>query len=413
MREIDGDNTRVQRAPADRISGVGDVTDPDGVSPDPDGWRPSRRRVLQLGAAATIAGGGALAAIACGGPARSPAPSAAGPGSGPIQAPAAPVGAGLIGKQIPGTDIDLPAIGLGTFQTFDAIPEEARAVRDDVLRRFWAAGGRVVDIAPQYGLAEENVARSAVADGFQNDLFVTNKVWATGDYLGDDSHAETSLNDSMQRLSRTAPIDVMQCHSLVNVDMIVAVLHAWKAEGRIRRLGVTHHDPAYFGPMATWIQTGDLDFVQTRYSIAERSAEQRILPLAADNGVAVTVNMPLEKGRLHQFVGDRPLPDFAAELGILTWSQYFLKWVISHPAVTVALPATSNPDHLSDNMAACQGPLPDAGMRTRMLDHLLAMPGFDRLTAQPWYPGKQYPGVMNRDLAAIRGRSTWRSTQWV
>lgn len=389
------------------------MTDPDEVSPDHDGWRPSRRRVLQLGAAATIAGGGALAAIATGGPPSRPAPSTTAPASGPTLAPVAPVAAGLIAKQIPGTDIHLPAVGLGTFQTFDAIPEQARAVRDDVLRRFWAAGGRVVDTSPLYGLAEENIARSAVADGFQNDLFVTNKVWATGDHLGDESHAARSLNDSMQRLTRTAPIDVMQCHALVNVDMIVPVLHAWKAEGRIRRLGVTHHDPAYFGPMAMWIETGDLDFVQTRYSIAERSAEQRILPLAADNGVAVTVNMPLEKGRLHQFVGDRPLPDFAAEVGISTWSQYFLKWVISHPAVTVALPATSNPDHLSDNMAACRGPLPDAAMRTRMLDHLLAMPGFDRLTTQPWYPGKQYPGVMNRDLAAIRERSTWRSTRWV
>lgn len=386
------------------------MTDPDAARAD---RLPSRRRVLQLGAAATLAGGGALAAIAAGGPAWNPAPSAARPGTGPIQAPGAPVGAGLIMKQIPGTGIDLPAIGLGTFQTFDAIPEETRAVRDDVLRRFWAAGGRVVDTSPLYGLAEENIARSAVADGFQNDLFVTNKVWATGDYLGDQSHAENSLNNSMQRLSRTAPIDVMQCHALVNVDMIVPVMHAWKAEGRIRRLGVTHHDPAYFGPMATWIQNGDLDFVQTRYSIAERSAEQRILPMAADNGVAVTVNMPLEKGRLHHFVGDRPLPDFAAELGIGSWSQYFLKWVISHPAVTVALPATSDPDHLADNMAACQGPLPDAAMRTTMLDHLRAMPGFDRLTTQPWYPGKQYPGVMNRELAAIRGRSTWRSTQWV
>lgn len=376
-------------------------------------WRPSRRHLLQVGglsAAAAVVGGGVYAAAEghLGTPGAGGSKGVARP-----QAPPPLVPAGMVTRTIPGSDIALPAIGLGTFQTFDALPEQARTVRDEVLRRFWASGGRVVDTSPLYGLAEANIARSAVADGIQNDLFVTNKIWSTGDHLGDASHAESSLDMSMRRLSRSAPIDVMQCHALVNVDMIVPLLHAWKAEGRIRRLGVTHHDPAYFGPLATWISGGDLDFVQVRYSIAERRAEDGILALAADNGVAVTVNMPLEKGRLHHFVGNRPLPEFAAELGIRTWSQYFLKWVISHPAVTVALPATSDPEHLTDNMAACQGPLPDATMRARMVDHMHTMPGFDELTRQPWYPGKSYPGIMNRDMGAIRARSSWRSTQWV
>lgn len=156
-----------------------------------------------------------------------------------------------------------------------------------------------------------------------------------------------------------------------------------------------------------------MDFVQVRYSIAERAAEQRILPAAADRGVAVMVNMPLEKGRLHQLVGDRPLPGFAAELGIRSWSQYFLKWVISHPAVTVVLPATSVPDHLTDNMQACRGPLPDAAIRTRMVEHMQTVPGFDRVTGQPWYPGKTYPGVVNRAMAAVRARSSWRPSGFV
>ncbi|WP_185975935.1 aldo/keto reductase [Mycolicibacterium sp. 018/SC-01/001] len=375
----------------------------------------SRRRVLQiggLGTATTIVGGGALLALGDRAPAatRHPVGTAAGDRPLPLQ----PTQTGdLITRRVPGADILLPAIGLGTFQTFDAIPADARAIRADVLRRFWAHGGRVVDTSPLYGLAEDIVGQTAATDRIQEQLFVTNKIWSTGGHLGDTSHAETSLTNSMHRLSRTSPIDVMQCHALVNVDMIVPLLHAWKAEGRIRRLGVTHHDPAYFGPMATWIRHGDIDVVQTRYSIAERAAEQTILPLAADHGVAVTVNMPLEKGRLHQFVGDRRLPDFAADLGIRTWSQYFLKWVISHPAVTVALPATSNPDHLIDNMAACRGPLPDVEMRARMLTHLQSMPGFDRVTTQPWYPGKNYPGVMNRDMAAIGARTRWRPTQFV
>ncbi len=389
---------------------------PDRRPAAPGQWRPSRRRLLQVGgagAAAALVGGGAHVAVGRRSLAQTGTPEAMGAGGVSALPAAPPVGAGLISRKVPGSDIYLPAIGLGTFQTFDAIPDEARAARAEVLRRFWAAGGRAIDTSPLYGLAEEIIGQTAVAEGIQDDLYVTNKIWSTGGHLGDDSHAETSLNNSMHRLSRTAPIDVMQCHALVNVDMIVPVLHAWKAEGRIQRLGVTHHDPAYFEPMASWIQNGDIDFVQTRYSIAQRSAEERILPMAADNGVAVTVNMPLEKGRLHQFVRNQPLPDFVADLGIQTWSQYFLKWVIAHPAVTVVLPATSNPDHLVDNMGACQGPLPDGEMRARMLAHMQSMPGFDDVTAQPWYPGKQYPGIMNRDLAAIRERSSWRSTTWV
>jgi predicted aldo/keto reductase-like oxidoreductase len=217
-----------------------------------DPWRPTRRQLLQaggIGAAAAVAGGGIFAAVAGGGPSGAPRP----------------MSEGLITRLIPGTEIALPAIGLGTFQTFDAIPEDARATRVEVLRRFWAAGGRVVDVSPLYGLSEENIARHAVPAGIQNDLFITHKIWSTGDHLWDDSHADRSLRTSMQRLSRTTPIDVMQCHSLVNVETVVPILHAWKAEGRIRRLGVTHHDPAYFGPLANWIRTGDADFVQARY----------------------------------------------------------------------------------------------------------------------------------------------------
>ena len=358
-------------------------------------WQPTRRQVLQiggLGAAATVAGGGVLAAISGGGTANTPAPLTGGTNR----------------TNIPGTDISLPAVGLGTFQTFDALPDDARAARAEVLRRFWADGGRVVDVSPLYGTAEENIARYAVPAGIQNDIFLTNKIWSTGEHLWDESHAARSLHESMQRLSRTAPIDVMQCHSLVNVETIIPILHAWKAEGRIRRIGVTHHDPAYFEPLANWVQTGDVDFVQTRYSIAERSAEQRVLPTAVDQGVTVMVNMPLEKGRLHQLVGARPLPDFVAELGIRSWSQYFLKWAISHPAVAVALPATSVPDHVTDNMEAARGPLPDAGMRARMLEHMQTIPGFDRVTDQPWYPGKRYPGVVNRGMKAVQARSSWR-----
>jgi aryl-alcohol dehydrogenase-like predicted oxidoreductase len=352
----------------------------------------SRRRLLQIGGigAAAVGVGGVLSTT--GGLFDSPGQTAA----------------GMIAKTIPGSNVALPAVGLGTFQTFDAIPEDARATRDEVLRRFWSSGGRVVDVSPLYGLSEENIARYAVAAGIQDDLFVTNKIWSTGDYLWHESYADRSLRVSMQRLSRTTPFDVVQCHSLVNAETVVPMLHAWKTEGRIDRLGVTHHDPAYFGPLANWVQSGDVDFVQVRYSIAERRAEEVILPLAAGNGVAVMANMPLEKGRLHRLVGSRALPDFAAELGIESWSHYFLKWVIAHPAVTVVLVATSNPDHVDDNMAAGHGPLPDEAMRAKMLEQMRSIPGFMEVTAQPWYPGKRYPGVVNRAMTSIQARTTWR-----
>jgi diketogulonate reductase-like aldo/keto reductase len=155
----------------------------------------------------------------------------------------------------------------------------------------------------------------------------------------------------------------MQCHSLVNVDIMVTLMKAWKKEGRIKYLGVTHYETPYFEALADWVEKGDLDFVQVHYSIHTRHAEERILPAAADHGTAVSINMPLEKARLHAIVQGRPLPDFAKELEIETWSAFFLKWVISNPLVTVALPATTNPDHLVENMGALRGPLPDKKMR--------------------------------------------------
>ena len=178
--------------------------------------------------------------------------------------------------------------------------------------------------------------------------------------------------------------------------------------GHVRYVGVTHHEPAYFEALTDWVERGNLDFVQVRYSIHTRMAEERLLPAAADRGVAVLVNMPLEKARLHKIAERRPLPTFATELGIETWSQFFLKWVISHPAVTCALPATSNADHLMENVGAMRGPLPDRAVRARMVQHMESIPEFDqldRLAASSWYPGKTYPGLVSRGQAELRSRT--------
>lgn len=346
---------------------------------------------------------GEAAEPTCGGEATSLHPGAPAQRSGDIGAHGLRPDDDLILRTIPRTGEVVPAIGLGTFMTFDIVPGQPRGHVHEVVRRFWEAGGRVFDTSPLYGMSEVNLGDTAAALGISGQMFVANKIWSTGDYLGDASHAERSLRLSMERLWRDQ-IDVMQCHSLVNVDVVVPLLQAWKKEGRIRYVGVTHHEPAYFDVLATWIERGDVDFVQVHYSIYERRAEERVLPAAADRGVAVLVNMPLEKARLHRVVEGRPLPDFARELGIETWSQFFLKWVLSHEAVTCAIPATSNPDHLLENMGALRGPLPDREMRRRMLRYMESIPGFDRIGEMPWYPGKSYRGVVGRAQAELRAR---------
>jgi diketogulonate reductase-like aldo/keto reductase len=219
------------------------------------------------------------------------------------------------------------------------------------------------------------------------------KVWATGQFLGDRSQAQRQFEQSLKRLSRDR-IDVMQVHSLVNVDVMLPLLRAWKQEGRIRYVGITHHEPIYFGAIEQWIERGNLDFVQVRYSIAQRQAQERLLPAAAERGVAVLANMPFEKARLFELVKGQPLPDFAGEIGCENWAQFFLKYAISHPAVTCAIPATSNPDHVAQNMGALRGPLPDRAIRARMVKHMESIPGFDTLTQTSWYPGKQFSGLV-------------------
>jgi diketogulonate reductase-like aldo/keto reductase len=269
------------------------------------------------------------------------------------------------------------------------------------MRRFWDAGGRVVDTSPLYGSGEISVGDFATCLGITNDMFITNKIWSTGEFLADDSHARRSLEQSMQRLWRNK-IDVMQVHSLVNVDVIVPILRAWKQEGRIRYFGVTHHELPYFPALAQWVEKGNLDFVQVHYSIHTRKAEERILPAAAERGTAVLVNMPFEKARLFKIVEGYQLPDFAKEIGAENWAQFFLKWVISNPAITCAIPATSNPAHESENIGALKGPLPDKEMRARMVKHMETIPGFDKLAEMPAYPGKAYNGLIRRAQSQIQ-----------
>jgi diketogulonate reductase-like aldo/keto reductase len=309
----------------------------------------------------------------------------------------------VITRAIPSTNEALPVIGLGTFLTFDVMPGQKRDHLREVIRRYWEAGARVIDTSSLYGTGEISVGHFATSLGMTDQMFVSNKIWSTGEYLADESHARRNLEQSLGRLWRDR-IDLMQCHSLVNVDIVVPYLKAWKKEGRVRYIGVTHYENEYHEPLATWIGRG-VDFVQVNYSIFNRAAEERVLSAAADRGVAVFVNMPLEKARLHKVVEGRRLPDFAREIGAENWAQFFLKWVISNPAVTCALPSTSSPDHAAENVGALRGPLPDREMRARMVRHMETIPGFDRIAQVPWYPDKKYPGVIAHAQSELRARS--------
>lgn len=310
----------------------------------------------------------------------------------------------VLTRRIPSSGEDLPAIGLGTFMTFDALPGASRESFRQVMQTYWEGGARVIDTSPLYGSGESTVGDLATALGVSERMFVTSKIWATGEYLADESEVLRSLERSESRLWRR-PIDLMQSHSLVNVDVVLPFLRAWKREGRIRYTGVSHHENTYHGALQTWIERGDLDFVQVNYSIFNRAVEERLLPVAQERGVAVNINMAFEKARLFKVVEGRDPPAFARAFGAETWAAFFLKYVLSHPAVTCVLPATSDPAHAAQNIAALQGPLPDADTRRRMVRHMDTIPGFSGIAGMPWYPDKRYTGLISQAQTALRGRA--------
>jgi aryl-alcohol dehydrogenase-like predicted oxidoreductase len=324
------------------------------------------------------------------------------PAGGASRAPAA---GPLLVRTIGRTNESLPALGLGTFLTFDLLPGRNREALREVTRKYVDAGVRVIDTSPLYGTGEVSVGGFLSAMGVTDQMFISNKIWSTGDYLADESHALASMEQSRLRLWRDK-IDLFHCHSLVNVDAIVPILRAWKKEGKIRYVGASVHENDYHHILAGLIDKDLLDFVQVNYSIFNRNAEERILRSAMDKGIGVLTNMPLEKGRLHKIVEGRPLPDFARDIGVENWAQFFIKWAMGHPAVTTVLAATSNPDHAAENVGALRGPQPDQSMRQRMARHMEGIAGFANLASMQWYPDKQsmYQGVIRRSQAGLRQR---------
>ena len=271
------------------------------------------------------------------------------------------VAAMLLTRAIPASGETVPVIGLGTWQTFDVGPAPRdRAPLEAVLREFAALGGRLIDSSPMYGRAEEVAGDLMTRLALREKLFVATKVWTSGRQAGVDQ-----MNASLRKL-RADPIDLLQVHNLVDVATHLDTLRGWKRDRRVRYLGVTHYTASGAAAIARLLESEAVDFVQINYSVAEREAEQRLLPLARDRGIAVIANRPFATGALLRQLRSRPLPPWAAELGCTTWAQLLLKFVVSHPAITCAIPATASVEHLRENMAAGIGPMPDEPMRARI-----------------------------------------------
>jgi diketogulonate reductase-like aldo/keto reductase len=275
---------------------------------------------------------------------------------------AAAQGGELLHRAIPATGEKLPVIGLGTWQTFDVGTSAAeRQPLEEVLGAFVKLGGRVVDSSPMYGRAEGVAGDLAQKLGLQRSLFLATKVWTRGKEAG-----AKSMERSME-LMKTKRMDLMQVHNLVDVQTHLATLREWKAQERVRYVGITHYTASAHAEVARLLAREKVDFVQINYSIMERDAEERVLRVAQDRGVAVIANRPFGGGGLFSRVRGKALPEWAAEFDCSSWAQFFLKWIVGHPAITCAIPATSKLQHLQDNMRGGVGRLPDAKTRERMV----------------------------------------------
>jgi diketogulonate reductase-like aldo/keto reductase len=274
----------------------------------------------------------------------------------------------MLSRAIPSSGEKLPVIGLGTWQTFDVdLRPDTGEQLQGVLSQFAKLAGRVIDSSPMYGRSEQVIGDLTAKLGLRDKFFLATKVWTRGKEAGIES-----MERSMERL-QTKRIDLMQVHNLVDLETQLATMREWKEQGRIRHVGITHSNTGAHEAVAKILRKEKLDFVQINYSIMEREAEQSVLPLAQERGVAVLINRPFGGGDLFSRVRAKPLPEWAAEFDCRSWAQFFLKWIVAHAAVTCAIPATNNPKHLEDNVQGGLGRLPDAKMRQRMIEFVSSL----------------------------------------
>jgi aryl-alcohol dehydrogenase-like predicted oxidoreductase len=294
----------------------------------------TRRELIELGIAAVATGAGARRAFT--------QPSA------------------LVTKRIPATGERVPVIGLGTRNYRSGSDPAALAPYRETLKAFLEAGGTVVDTAPSYGNSE-TVLGTLIAELRARDrIFLATKV----DREGKDEGI-ARMNASLANL-KTQKVDLMQIHNLRDTANQLATLREWQAAGKVRLIGVTTSSDRQYAALEQVLNSEKIDFIQVDYALDAREADARLLPMALDKGVAVLINLPFGRGRLFQALGSKPLPDYAKEIGCTTWAQFALKYVVSHPAVTAAIPGMTKPHHAVDNMGAARGAMPDAAMRKRM-----------------------------------------------
>lgn len=274
----------------------------------------------------------------------------------------------VLSRLIPSSGEVIPCVGMGTWITFD-VGTKQTVINDraEVLRHFFKHGGGMIDSSPMYGSAQAVLGKCFEQLQPPKSLFSATKVWTLGEWLG------IQQMQTAEKLWGLNSFDLMQIHNLLDWKTHLKTLREWKESTRIRYIGVTTSHGRRHDELVKIMQTEPIDFVQFTYNIIDTEAEQRLLPLAADKSIAVIINRPFKRGKLFNTVENKPLPEWTNEINCNNWAQYFLKFILSHPAVTVAIPATSRVDHMDENMGALKGELPDKAMRIEMQKHYRAI----------------------------------------
>lgn len=270
----------------------------------------------------------------------------------------------MIERRIPSTGEALPVIGLGSWLQYDVgkmAPE--REELSDVLRKMSELGGRVIDSSPMYGKAEDVIGELTEQTGLAEKFFYATKVWTSGEKSGIEQ-----MENSLKKMKRSV-MDLIQVHNLLDWQTHLKTLNKWKQQGKVRYTGITHYTSSAHDKLESILKSEKIDFVQFNYSIRERNAEKSLLTTAMERGVAVIINVPFDQNSLFKTVKGKKLPDWAEDYDIKSWGQFFLKYIISHPAVTCVIPGTSNPEHLVENMGAGFGNLPDEKARAEMVSY--------------------------------------------
>ena len=277
---------------------------------------------------------------------------------GALVLPHAAAQAPATARAIPATSEKLPAVGLGTWITFDVTSAADRAVRGEVMRAFFEGGGRLVDSSPMYGASEETIGAALPANG--KAMFSATKVWTVGALAG------RRQIESSYRLWKVQRFDLLQVHNFLDYEAHLATLRRLKSEGRVRYIGVTTSHGRRHDLAEKIMREEPIDFIQFTYNLTDREAEQRLLPMAADKRIAVIINRPFDGGNQFGTKTAKALPGWAKDIDCASWAEAFLKWIVAHPAVTCAIPATSKVAHVRENVRAMAGPLPDAALRRRI-----------------------------------------------